>query len=36
MYNKQAKLKGLYSLNNMWPLKNLAMLKCENRNSLHV
>ena len=36
IYNKQTNLKGLYSWNKMWPLKNLAMLKCENKTSLHV
>ena len=36
MYNKLTILKGLYTWNKMWPLKNLAMLKSENRTSLHA
>ena len=34
MYSKQTNLKGIYSWNKMWPLKSLAMLKFESRNSL--
>ena len=29
MYCKQKTLKGVYSWNNMWSLKNLVMLKYE-------
>ena len=29
-------LKGVYSWNNMWSLKSLAMLKCESRTSLNA
>ena len=35
MYSKQTNLKGVYSWNNMWSLKSLAVLKFENRTSLH-
>ena len=34
MYIKQTNLKGVYSWNKRWPLKSLAMLKFESRNSL--
>ena len=36
MCNKQTNLKGLSTWNKMWPLENLAMLKSENRTSLHA
>ena len=36
MCSKQTNLKGVYSLNMMWSLKNLAMLKCKSRTSLHA
>ena len=36
MYSKQTNLKGGYSWNKMWSLKNLVMLKFESRSSLHA
>ena len=36
MYSRQTNLKGVYSWNKMWSLKNLVMLNCESRTSLHA
>ena len=36
MYSEQANLKGVYSCTKVWLLKNLVMLKCESRTSLHA
>ena len=36
MYSKQKKLEGVYSGNQMWSLKGLAMLKCESKTSLNA
>ena len=36
MYSKQKKLKGVYSWSKMCSLKVLAILKCENKTSVHT
>ena len=36
MYSKKTNLKDVYSLNKMWSLKSLAILKCESKTSLHA
>ena len=36
MYSKQKTLEGAYSWTKMWSLKVLAILKCENKTSVHA
>ena len=36
MYRKQKNLKGVYSWSKMWSLTVLAILKCENKTSVHA